>query len=461
MASLTQRDEDLIHVDPSFLTKWNLSVPRYTSYPTAPQFSSMKEETYIEKLKEFDQTAKPLSLYLHIPFCRSMCLFCGCSVILNRNPERQSRYLSYLYKEISLLPFSQKREVTQLHIGGGTPTSLSEEEFDELVDLLQRRFFWNEGAEISIEIDPRTVFADRGRKLRHLKALGFNRVSFGVQDLDAKVQEAVKRRQTEEMTFTTFRLAREIGFQGINLDLIYGLPCQTRASFLNTAQKIAELRPDRIAFFSYAKVPWLKKHQLAISEELLPSDQEKFTIYTDARAIWMQSGYQPIGMDHFSLPEDSLSIAYREKKIMRNFQGYSVCLSSDLIGLGITSIGCVEGTYVQNAKTMAEYEASLDRGALPASRGYVLKEKDRIVRDVIQKLMCHFEIDKREFFVLTQVPFNQYFSASREEIMRLVQEGLIEDFEDRLVATAMGRLMIRVIASVFDEYKTGNYSKAI
>ena len=232
-----------------------------------------------------------------------MCLFCGCSVVLNRRPETQKAYLQLLLKEISLLPFLKKREVLQLHLGGGTPTSLTEEEFNELMNALHARFFFPPHAEISIEIDPRTVYDDGGKKLKKLRSLGFNRVSFGVQDLDPLVQEAVKRRQTEEMTLTTFYRAKEEGFLGINLDLIYGLPHQTPERFAKTAEKILALKPDRISFFSYAKIPWLKAHQKAIPDHLLPTDKEKFAIYTESRELFIKGGYEAIGMDHFSFQE--------------------------------------------------------------------------------------------------------------------------------------------------------------
>lgn len=326
------------------LTKWNLSVPRYTSYPTAPKFEQMDVSVYLEKLKKFDQTEKPLSVYIHIPFCKTMCLFCACSVTLNRRPERQRSYLEHLLKEIDLLPFKTRRRVMQLHLGGGTPTSLTEEEFASLMEKLREKFLFTEEDEISIEIDPRTVFLDGGRKLEFLKKIGFNRVSFGVQDLDPKVQEAVKRRQSEEMTVATFQKAKELGFLGINLDLIYGLPFQTVTSFQRTAEKILELKPDRIAFFSYAKVPWLKPHQRAIREEDLPSVEEKFQIYVNTRELFLKHGYVAIGMDHFSLKEDPLTIAYKEKKLTRNFQGYSLEKANDMIGLGVSSIGYLENS---------------------------------------------------------------------------------------------------------------------
>lgn len=450
----------LLH--PSTLAKWNRAVPRYTSYPTAPQFYAVEESFYRKKLEAFDLSDKPLSLYIHIPFCKTMCLFCACSVILNRKSEKQSRYVDLLLKEIDLLPFQKKRRVTQLHLGGGTPTSLNEEEFSLLFEKLKERFIFGEEDEISIEIDPRTVFADGGNKLTFLKELGFNRVSFGVQDLNADVQEAVRRRQSEEMTVATFEKARELKFLGINIDLIYGLPLQTVESFRKTADTIVKMQPDRISFFSYAKVPWLKAHQKAIDEALLPKTEEKFQIYVEAREKFLLGGYTAIGMDHFSLEKDPLSRAYRQKKLMRNFQGYSLNLAEDMIGLGVSSIGFLENCYFQNVKTIEEYEEKIGGKKLSAFKGYELNCDDQIRRFVIQRLMCHFSLDKGEFFQIFGLVFDDYFKDRKGAIENLEKEKLLLNTKQELLPTPMGRLFIRLIAAVFDAYlKEGSYSKAV
>jgi oxygen-independent coproporphyrinogen-3 oxidase len=391
-----------------------------------------------------------LSLYFHIPFCKTMCLFCGCSVVLNRKPERQKEYLGYLLKEIEGVAkhFSKKRAVTQLHFGGGTPTSLTEQQFEELMEKIHNHFFLVPGAEISIEIDPRTVYADEGKKLAALKRLGFNRVSFGVQDLDPLVQEAVRRRQSEEMTVSTYYRARELGFNGINIDLIYGLPHQTVERFTKTAEKLIELKPDRIAFYSYAKIPWLKEHQKAIPDAILPSTEEKFRIYVDARARFMNQGYTAIGMDHFSLPADPMTKAYESKTLARNFQGYSVQLAEDMIGFGLTAIGFLENSYFQNIKELETYQMTIAKGQLPVAKGYVLNDEDILRRWIIQSLMCHFEIDKKY--------------KNLADLEPLIQEGLIEETSDQIKATPLGRLFIRIIASSFDSYLTkGQFSKAV
>jgi oxygen-independent coproporphyrinogen-3 oxidase len=442
---------DLIQVDPLLLAKWNRPIPRYTSYPTAPQFYDMDEAQVVEKLIAFDQTEKPLSLYFHIPFCKTMCLFCGCSVVLNRKPERQSLYLDHLLKEIELVAarFSTKRPVSQLHLGGGTPTSLTEAQFEQLMAKIRAHFTLLPNAEISIEIDPRTVYADGGRKLATLKQLGFNRVSFGVQDLDPVVQEAVRRRQSEEMTVTTYHRARELGFSGINIDLIYGLPHQTAERFAHTAEKLLELKPDRIAFYSYAKIPWLKEHQKAIPDETLPSTEEKFRIYVESRARFMQGGYTAIGMDHFGLPGDSISQAYRAKTLTRNFQGYSIQLAGDMIGFGLTSIGFFQNSYFQNLKELETYQGAIAQNRLPIQRGYHLNADDLIRHHAIQSFMCHFEIDKALFGHLA-------------DLEPLKAEGLLEETSDKFIATPTGRLFIRLIASAFDAYLAkGTYSRAV
>jgi oxygen-independent coproporphyrinogen-3 oxidase len=435
---------DLVHIDPEILLRWNRAVPRYTSYPTAPQFGAIGEEVARERIEMLGKTDRPLSIYIHIPFCKTMCLFCGCSVILNRKPERQAAYLELLLREIEMIEL-EGREVTQLHLGGGTPTSLTEEEMERLMGALRRKFRLT--GEIAIEVDPRTA----GTKLDALRRLGFNRISFGVQDLDPHVQEAVRRRQSEAMTVETYERARKLGFEGINIDLIYGLPLQTPETFRRTAGRIIELRPDRISFFSYAKVPWLKEHQKAIREEDLPSDAEKFQIYVEARVAFMQAGYRPIGMDHFALETDELF----RGKLYRNFQGYSVQKAEDLLGLGVTAIGFMQGAFLQNVKTIEEYRARIERGLLPVYRGYVLKREDEIRRWIIGELMCRFAVDKREFEEKFGAPLDRYCN-------RKLDPELVEETDDFIRATPIGRLFIRITAAAFDQYlEQGRYSRAI
>ncbi len=434
--------------------QWNRPVPRYTSYPTALQFYPLGLTEVTGALKRYDTSQRPLSLYFHIPFCKTMCLYCGCFVILNRRPEKKAAYVDLLLKEIALAAsaFSSKRNVTQIHFGGGTPTLLSSDEFDRIFDAVHRFFSIDPQAEIAIEIDPRTVYEDGGEKLCHLKKVGFNRVSFGVQDLDPLVQETVRRRQSEEMSVATFRMAREIGFEGINVDLIYGLPHQTPERFRKTAIRIAEMRPDRIAFFSYAKVPWLKAHQKAMPEDAEPSTQDKFRIYVEARSIFQNAGYVGIGMDHFSLPEDPLTQALHQKTLWRNFQGYSLKLADDLLGFGVSSIGFIDSVFLQNAKSLEEWTREIEQGRFPVFRGFVLGEEDKLRRWVIQTLMCHFELDKKEFQALFGRSFDAHFAFERKAIEELKSEGLLEESEEKLLPTEMGQLFIRLIAAAFDSY---------
>ncbi len=445
--------EDLIDIDPVLILKLDKPVPRYTSYPTSVEFQKITEGTYQDNLK---RCSGPLSLYIHIPFCKTMCLFCGCSVVLNRSKEKQERYLNSLLKEIELVSsqITSSTFITQLHLGGGTPTSLSEDEFTILFTALREHFSFALDAEISIEIDPRTVFSDQGQKMKKLKELGVNRISFGVQDADPVVQEAVKRRQSWEMTETTFSLARELGFLSINVDLIYGLPFQTAESFSQTAEKIINLSPDRIAFFSYAKVPWLKPHQKAIQEKDLPTTLEKFCIYVAARSAFMKAGYVAIGMDHFAKRNDSLAVAYQEKKLQRNFQGYSLELSENLLGLGVSSIGYVNGGYFQNEKDLSQYQLQVELGIIPVAKGRILTPDDLTRRKVIHRMMCDFEIDLGACAGL-------YDPKRKEE---LIKKGLVREEDQMLKATPTGKLFIRHVASIFDQYykpESMNFSKGI
>jgi len=446
--------------------KYDIPVPRYTSYPTAVQFKSLSSSEYKTKLKLLDQKKKNISIYIHIPFCRSMCLFCGCSVILNRKGDKQQKYVDCLLQEIELLGtfLKKKHFLKQLHFGGGTPTNLTESQFSEIVAALKKHIIFSDKIEMSIEIDPRNIIKDCGKKLSFLKQLGFNRVSFGVQDTDLRVQEAVKRRQTKQMTIQTFSWAKDLGFEGINLDLIYGLPRQTKETFKKTVESILAMRPDRIALFSYAKVPWLKPHQKAIKEAELPSQSEKFTIYRYARKAFVENGYMPIGMDHFALPDDPLSKAFLTKSLDRNFQGYSLSVSSDMIGLGMSSIGYVQGGYFQNERDLEAYQERVLKKDLPIFRGYILSEDDHIHKWVINKLMCNFKIDKHEFNRVFNRSFDQYFSNLEQKIKALEVEGLIYFDDMGFVATNQGELFIRIVASIFDQYyecRLNQYSRSV
>ncbi len=436
-------------------------VPRYTSYPTAPEWGPITPSLYLDSLAKVD---KSVALYLHIPFCKSMCLFCGCSVILNRKEENEERYVDYLIKEMKLA--SRGQSVSQLHFGGGTPTKLSCRLIEKVMGHIHSLFSLEKGAEIAIEIDPRTVHEDRGEKLTLLRSLGFTRVSFGVQDTNEKVQEAVKRRQSYEMTKYTFELAKELGFEGINLDLIYGLPFQTVETFTETISKIIALCPDRLSLFSYAKIPWMKPHQKAIPDDALPSTEEKFKIYLLARKALLEAGYKAIGMDHFALPTDEMALAFSQKKLQRNFQGYTVLDVEDLISFGITAIGYVQNGYFQNVKELETYYQMLDNDTLPVFRGKILHEDDKIRRWVVQRLMCDFMVNKEEFSALFSQDFDHYFAEDLLRLEPLILQGLAINGPKSLSATDQGSLFIRNITACFDYYlaqKEGHkaFSKAI
>lgn len=426
------------------LAKFNTPAPRYTSYPTAPEWGPLTEAIYREKLAELGDV--PLSLYFHIPFCKTMCLYCGCSVVLNRKPENEQLYVDYLMREIDLVTkITGKKRVVQLHFGGGTPTKLSNLLFARLFEKIRTSFEIDFSGEVAIEIDPRTADLE---KLTFLKKLGFNRVSFGVQDTNWKVQEAVKRRQSAEMTRDTYKMARDLNFGGVNVDLIYGLPYQTTETFHQTITDILEMRPDRIALFSYAKVPWLKKHQLAIKDETLPSTEEKFAIYKEARERLTQGGYLAIGMDHFALETDEMATCFRNRTLGRNFQGYTAQLADDMLGFGVTSIGCVRHTYAQNLKDLPSYYAALDASKLPVHRGKISTDEDLLRKWVIHTLMSTFELDKGEFAAKYGEPFDTHFP----DYHYLEEEGLIINSPEKIVTTELGELLIRVVAKAFDAY---------
>ena len=425
-------------------------IPRYTSYPTAPVWGSIAPEQYAKALSKISGS---IALYFHIPFCKSMCLFCGCSVVLNRNPDTEERYVDYLIKEIELaVEHIGKKQVRQLHFGGGTPTKLSCELLCKLMGAIRRNFTFAHDAEIAIEIDPRTVFEDRGEKLHLLKELGFNRVSFGVQDTNEKVQEAVRRRQSYGVTKYTYDLARMLEFKGISLDLIYGLPYQTLDTFQDTIAKIIDLRPDRLSLFSYAKIPWMKPHQKAIKDETLPTTEVKFQIYLMARRALVESGYKAIGMDHFALADDDMAKAYEQKRLQRNFQGYTVLDVDDLVSFGVTSIGYCQNGYFQNVKELDTYYKLLDEGTLPVFRGKLLHDDDLLRRWVVQRLMCDFRLDKAQFAEKFNQSFDVYFAKERQGLLSLIELGLVSDDSQTVAATSLGELFIRNITACFDWY---------
>ncbi|MFQ3789802.1 oxygen-independent coproporphyrinogen III oxidase [Halomonas sp. A29] len=448
--------------------KYDRPGPRYTSYPTAPQFhAAFAEDDYRAAAERSNRVAspKPLSVYVHIPFCKSLCYYCACNKIITHNTERAAEYLTWLKQEIRLQGalFDEARRMTQLHLGGGTPTYLSNAQLGELMAALDQAFHFApvEEREFSLEVDPRTVTP---AQIHELHDLGFNRLSFGVQDFDADVQKAVNRVQSEEQVIELVAAAREAGFQSVSVDLIYGLPLQTVESFDTTLEKIIALRPDRIAAYSYAHLPELFKAQRLIRPEDMPPPERKLELLELTIRRLTAAGYVYIGMDHFALPDDELTLARENGTLQRNFQGYSTHADCDMIGLGITSIGKVGDSYSQNVKETAQYQARLEAGRLPVMRGYRLNDDDRLRRDVINALMCHGRIDFAAIEARHDIVFRDYFAEALGELKEMQADGLLSIQDGAIEVLPTGRLMMRNMAMAFDAYlkpNEGRFSRTV
>ncbi|WP_010626211.1 oxygen-independent coproporphyrinogen III oxidase [Halomonas sp. KM-1] len=448
--------------------KYDRPGPRYTSYPTAPQFhAAFAEDDYRAAAERSNRVAspKPLSVYVHIPFCKSLCYYCACNKIITHNTERAAEYLSWLKQEIGVQGalFDETRRMTQLHLGGGTPTYLSNAQLGELMAALDEAFHFApvEEREFSLEVDPRTVTP---AQIHELHDLGFNRLSFGVQDFDTNVQKAVNRLQSEEQVVELVAAAREAGFQSVSVDLIYGLPLQTVASFDTTLDKIIALRPDRIASYSYAHLPELFKAQRLIRPEDMPPPERKLELLELTIRRLTAAGYVYIGMDHFALPDDELTLARENGTLQRNFQGYSTHADCDMIGLGITSIGKVGDSYSQNVKETAQYQARLEEGRLPVMRGYRLNDDDRLRRDVINALMCHGRIDFANIEARHDIVFRDYFAEALAQLEEMQADGLLTIGAGAIEVLPAGRLMMRNMAMAFDAYlkpNEGRFSRTV
>ena len=443
-------------ITPELLTKFDVAGPRYTSYPTADRFvEAFGEPGYLQALDQRRTgpaaMALPLSLYVHIPFCESLCYYCACNKIITKHHERSAPYLRYLSKEVDLhvQHIGAGQSVSQLHLGGGTPTFFSDDELSELMAMLRRNFNLVPGGEYSIEVDPRTVTAER---LSHLARLGFNRLSFGVQDFDPIVQKAVHRVQPAEQVFALVEAARGIGFESINVDLIYGLPKQTPESFDRTLAQVAELRPDRIALYAYAHLPERFKPQRRIIAIDLPGAPNKVAMLARSLAAFEQAGYVYVGMDHFALPNDALAVAKRQGRLHRNFQGYSTQPDCDLIGLGVSAIGKVGATYSQNAKSLEEYQDLLDQGHLPVVRGLAVSRDDLLRRAVIMALMCQGEALFESIELAHLIDFKTYFAAELAQLRAMQEQGLVRLTDSGIQVTATGWFFVRGVAMVFDKY---------
>ncbi|HLB17362.1 MAG TPA: oxygen-independent coproporphyrinogen III oxidase [Burkholderiales bacterium] len=455
-------------IDPVLIRKYDVSGPRYTSYPTADRFveafGAAEWAQWIAK-RNIGGIKQPLSLYVHVPFCDTVCYYCACNKVVTRDHGRSAKYIKYLAKEVVRVGelLGDERRICQVHWGGGTPTFLSREEMAALADALGARFELQPECECSIEVDPRQ--AEPGR-MAFLAALGFNRVSVGVQDFDPDVQKAVRRIQSEATTRRVIDEARASGFRSVNLDLIYGLPRQTLDSFNVTLDKALALDPDRIALYSYAHLPAVFKPQRRIQAADLPSAEAKLQILTLAIGRLTRAGYLYIGMDHFAKPDDELAVAQRQGRLQRNFQGYSTQPGSDLLGFGVSAIGRVGPIYYQNLKGLDEYYRALDDGRVPVWRGVELTPDDLLRRAIIQALTCHFRVSIESMEISYLVDFGRYFGVELEMLKPFADDGLVELGPDWIAVTPKGRLLVRAVCMVFDRYlrasrERAGYSKVI
>ncbi|WP_262381123.1 MULTISPECIES: oxygen-independent coproporphyrinogen III oxidase [unclassified Pseudomonas] len=453
----------------ALVQKYDRPGPRYTSYPTAPQFhSAFALDDYQQAVAASNQALAPkaLSVYIHIPFCQSLCYYCGCHKIITRKTHRAVEYLGYLKREIQMQAalFDRARPLTQLHLGGGTPTYLDDGQLAELMDCLAQGFSLDtsDNHEFSIEVDPRTISVER---IHNLRGLGFNRLSFGVQDFDADVQAAVNRVQSEEQIVQLVLAARQARFKSISVDLIYGLPLQTVASFDVTLGKLIALRPDRVAAYSYAHLPTQIRAQRMIRPEDMPPPERKLELLELTIRRLTEAGYVYIGMDHFALPDDELALARANGTLQRNFQGYSTHADCDLIGLGVSAIGKVGDSYSQSVKELSQYYARIDAGLLPVQRGYRLNADDVLRRDVINGLMCHGRIDFAGVEAGHAIRFTEYFAHALSRLDEQVADGLLHIEDDAVQLLPQGQLMVRSVAMAFDAYlggqQKGQFSRTV
>ena len=442
--------------DAGLLRRYDRPGPRYTSYPTAPKFNADFGEAELREAalaSNGDPIPRRLSLYVHVPFCMSPCFYCGCNRIITRDLTRGEAYLTRLYREITQVAelFDRDREVIQLHFGGGTPNFLAPAQLAEAVDALRSQFHFSDhrDRDISIELDPRFIGP---KEVAELAEIGFNRASLGVQDFDHDVQVAVNRVQSVDETFAVMEACRQHGFRSVNLDLIYGLPLQTRESFSRTLDLVLEARPDRLAVYSYAHLPQLFRPQKQISEDQLPDAETKLALLQLAIEKLGAAGYSYIGIDHFALPDDDLARAQERGGLHRNFMGYTTHADTDLIGLGVSAISHIGNTFSQNPRDLPSWQIAVDEGRLPVFRGLRLNEDDCLRADLIQRLMCQGEIPVSALERRYLINFSEYFSDALERLHPLVEDGLVRVEQDRITATSRGRLLLRNIAMCFDQY---------
>ena len=450
------------------LQKYSVSIPRYTSYPTAPEWTehfSIKDYLNVNKIANEMKT--PISLYFHLPFCESQCYFCACNIVISKKKSVTNPYLEHIKKEIKTTGnlIDKNRKVEQIHMGGGTPTYFSPDELEDFYKTIKENFNVASGCEIGIEVDPRVTSYNH---LQTLSKLGFNRLSMGIQDFDYKVQESINRIQPFEDTNRLFKIARDFDFNSINVDLIYGLPFQTKDGFAKTIDLIINLSPDRIALFHYAHLPQMIKHQFKyIPQNHLPSSDSKIEIFQYAVKALTKSGYSFIGLDHFAKPDDELAQARLNKTLHRNFQGYTTKAGCDLYGFGITAISNIQNTFSQNIKKLNLYYEKLNLSELPILKGIVLNNDDLIRKDIIMRILCHGFLIKSEIEKLYQIKFDDYFYSENEVLKKLQTDGLVKTSKNEVEITSTGQFFLRNIACTFDFYlqnKNGKqkiYSKSV
>ncbi len=432
--------------------KYSKPGPRYTSYPTAPEFSEDFTQEDLKKYYKSQDDDRNLSLYIHLPFCRSACYFCGCNVIFTSKEDKKVKYLEYLKKELDLLKneLNTSRIVTQMHFGGGTPTYFSPEQLDEVICMIKETFpNFSSEAEVSCEVDPRFFTKEH---MAVLKKGGCNRLSFGVQDLDENVQKTIHRIQPYETTQNVMQIARDAGINSINIDLIYGLPFQNRKTFHETVKQILTLNPDRLAVFNYAHVPWLMKTMRKFDESTFAPPSEKLEILKDTIDFFTKNGYNMVGMDHFAKPEDELFKAIEKGELHRNFQGYTTKGGADLIGIGVTSIGNGVDYYAQNFKDLKQYEEALDNGKLPVFKGYRLSEDDILRQYVIMELMSNFSLNIPRVEEKFGINFNEYFKEDLNALDEFIEAELVSIKDNKITVSQTGTMLIRNICMPFDAY---------
>jgi len=440
-------------MDKNTLQKYDVPGPRYTSYPTAPQWSGdVNADIYALALKAFGRNDKSLSLYIHIPFCEQLCYFCACNKVIRAKDQKVGdEFLNHLFKEIDVVAghINNRKLIRQLHWGGGTPTYLSEAQIERLFSKIQSVFDIDLKEEIAIEIDPRTVTEE---KLRTLRRLGFNRISMGVQDFDDKVQDDINRIQPYDQVAQVHQWCRDLKFESVNYDLIYGLPYQTMDTFKKTVDLVIGLRPDRIALYSFAYVPWLSKPQNKFNLDAIAVHDEKLDIFIQSRENLLAHGYQAIAMDHFALNTDAMAKAFNEGTLYRNFMGYTLRPADEFIGLGPSAIGFLEKTYVQNIKILPEYYEAITQGRLPVERGKQLSQDDQVRQWVINSLMCQFQVDKQLFFDTFGYEFEDYFLNEDKHVHDCIEDGLITENQQCIQVTDLGKIFIRNVCMGFDYY---------